>query len=242
MAAAMDLRRRWPAAAAIAVLCGATSAAEWPTPQAALDFIGHLEAPEGYDQAHSAAPPPPRPLTRMAIRDVLAWQASIRPTAVSTAAGRYQIIHATLKRLVKAHDIDAEQPFDAALQDRLGALLLGECGYARRSRRDVANCLAGTWAALPRVSGPGAGRSAWHGIAGNRALVSPDEVLAFLGGDGARHRPSPAADIVADIPRASISWRIVQPAMDRAIQDARDRDTLGSSVRIRLDLDPYQTQ
>ena len=73
------------------------AAAELPSKAAVLDFIGRYEAPGGYDQAHAAVPEsPPRPLTAMTIREVLAWQKRIRPRAVSTAAGRYQVIHDTL--------------------------------------------------------------------------------------------------------------------------------------------------
>ena len=100
--------------------------AELPSKAAVLDFIGRYEAPGGYDQAHAAVPEsPPRPLTTMSIREVLAWQKRIRPRAVSTAVGRYQVIHDTLAALVKRYGIDPEQRFDPAMQDQVGATAPG---------------------------------------------------------------------------------------------------------------------
>ena len=216
--------------------------AELPSKAAILDFIARYEAPGGYDQTHAAVPEaPPRPLTAMAIREVLAWQTQIRPRAVSTAAGRYQIIHNTLTRLVEAYRIDPEQRFDPAMQDRLGQLLLDECGYGSRQKHAFANCLARTWAALPLVSGPAAGRSEWHGTAGNRALVSPANFIAFLDGDD---RPSQAAAttlVTVDLPRATIRYRAVRGAIERKVVEARQNDTLGESVVVRFAVDPYRT-
>lgn len=176
-----------------AVLAGTTSLAATaetplPSPQAVLDFIARHEAPDGYDQVHSGAPAPePRPLTRMTVREVLDWQKRIRPRVTSTAAGRYQIIYKTLTRLVDSYGIDRDLLFDATMQDYLGQLLIKECGHGSRPPTAFADCLAQTWAALPRVTGPNAGRSAHHGTAGNRALVTPAAVMAFL--DGASPEP-----------------------------------------------------
>ena len=84
MAGAVRIRMRWRnlAGAALMVL-GMTplaAAAELPSKAALLDFIARYEAPGGYDQAHAAVPEsPPRPLTAMTIREVLAWQKRIRP-------------------------------------------------------------------------------------------------------------------------------------------------------------------
>ena len=216
--------------------------AELPSKAAILDFIARYEAPGGYDQVHAAVPEsPPRPLTAMTVREVLAWQKRIRPRAVSTAAGRYQVIHDTLARLVQRYGIDPDQRFDPAMQDRLGQLLLDECGYGTRRKHAFANCMARTWAALPLVSGPSAGRSAWHGTAGNRALVSPAIFLAFLDGDG---RPSQAAStlVAVDLPRATIRYRAVRGAIERKVVEAHQDDTLGESVVVRFSVDPYHTE
>ncbi|MCY3877539.1 MAG: hypothetical protein OXF88_25015 [Rhodobacteraceae bacterium] len=219
------------------------AAAELPSKAALLDFIARYEAPGGYDQAHAAVPEtPPRPLTAMSIREVLAWQKHIRPRAVSTAAGRYQIIRDTLTRLVKTYRIDPEQRFDPAMQDRLGQLLLDECGYGIHQKYAFANCLARTWAALPLVSGPFAGRSAWHGTAGNRALVSRADFLAFLEGDDRKSQNSGMSLVAVDLPRATIRYRAVRGAIERKVVEAHQNDTLGESVIVRFAVDPYRTE
>lgn len=218
-------------------------AAELPSKAAILEFIARYEVRGGYDQVHTAVPEtPPRPLTAMSIREVLAWQKRIRPRAVSTAAGRYQVIHDTLTRLVETYGIDPEQRFDPAIQDRLGRLLLDECGYGTRRKHAFANCLARTWAALPLVSGPSAGRSAWHGTAGNRALVSRADFLAFLEGNDRTPQASGTTLVAVDLPRATIRYRAVRGAIERKVVEAHQNDTLGESVIVRFAVDPYRTE
>ncbi len=153
---------------------------------ALLAFIRHYEAGGAYDRIHSGIrQTPPKPLTRMSVGEVMAWQASLRGV-ISTAAGGYQIIRATLDRLVRRHRIDRTALFDAAMQDRLARLLIAHCAVARNQggNRAFANCLARIWAALPLVSGAARGRSAYHGIAGNRAGTTPARVMAVIEGAG----------------------------------------------------------
>lgn len=215
-----------------------------PSPRAILDFIARFEAPGGYDQVHSGTPAPaPRPLNRMTVGEVLDWQKKIRPRVTSTAAGRYQIIYKTLARLVDSYGVDPDLLFDAAMQDHLGELLLAECGYGRRDYAAFADCLAQTWAALPRVTGPNAGQSAWHGTADNRALVTPAAVMEFLGGTAPP--PSPgglAASVTADLPRASFVYSAVRSTIEREIKAAHENETLGRSVVVRMAVDPYRTR
>ena len=218
-----------------------TAVADLPSKATILDFIARYEAPGGYDQAHTAVPEaPPQLLTAMTIQEVLAWQKQIRPRAVSTAVGRYQIIHDTLTKLVETHGIDPEQRFDPAIQDRLGRLLLDDCGYGTRKKHAFANCLARTWASLPLVSGPGVGGSAWHGIAGNHALVSPANFLAFLEGDD-RSPQAAVTTLEVVVPRAAIRYRAVRGAIERRVVEARQSDSLGESVVVRFAVDPYRT-
>ena len=163
-----------------------------------LTFIRRLEAPRGYDDYERRIPiAPPHPLTQMRLGEVLDWQRRVRAAgAPSTAAGGYQIIYPTLLRLVQKHDLDLNAVFDAVLQDRLAQRLIAECGprpkvTAQSAHRRFANCLAGIWAALPLTTGPGRGRSAYHGVAGNRALTSPETVLALLAGTPVDMRRAP---------------------------------------------------
>ena len=139
-----------------------------------LDFIGSLEAPGGYDTVYyGVRVEPPRPITTMSISEVLDWQRrAVRGGSVSSAAGRYQIIRPTLARLVDTGVVSPHETFDMATQDRLGRHLLRETGYrAGDTSAATANRIAGVWAALPRIGGPGEGSSVYEGIAGNHALV-----------------------------------------------------------------------
>ena len=149
-----------------------------------LTFIRALEAPRGYDDYERRIPiPPPRSLTRMTIAEVINWQHRLRKAgAKSTAAGGYQIIYTTLTGLVNTHRINTSQRFDRAMQDRLARLLIGKCTAKSGTRSAQANCIARIWAALPLVTGPKRGQSAYHGIAGNRALTTPERYLAVLNG------------------------------------------------------------
>ena len=151
-----------------------------------LALVRAVEAPRGYDAYERRIPiAPPRPLTRMTLGEVLDWQSRVRAAgAPSTAAGGYQVIRATLERLVRTHGLDRGARFDAAMQDRIAQLLVAECGDPGPPSRhpEYGNCLAGIWAALPLTSGPRKGRSAYRGVAGNRALTRPETVLAVLSG------------------------------------------------------------
>ncbi len=119
----------------------------------------------------------------MSVGEVLDWQKSLGRVK-STATGGYQFIRPTLENLVRNHKIDRARLFDEDLQDHLAKLLIAKCGYRNTQKDNVrfANCLAGIWAALPLVSGPNKGRSRYHNVAGNRAGITPETVLAFLAG------------------------------------------------------------
>ena len=164
----------------------ARSAANTATTTDLLTFIRALEAPRGYtDYERRIRIRPPKPLTAMTLGEVLDWQVRVRNSgAPSTAAGGYQIIYPTLKRLVSRYELSRRQLFDARLQNRLARLLIAECGPrgARGTHPRYGNCLAGIWAALPLTQGRNKGRSAHRSVAGNRALTRPDTVLNLLAG------------------------------------------------------------
>ena len=228
----------------VASLSASEAAATPRTTTDLLAFIRAIEAPRGYDDYESRIPvSPPRPLTRMTLGEVLEWQARVRAAgAPSTAAGGYQVIHATLERLVRAHGLDRDALFDGQLQDRLARLLIAECGDPGPPSRQprFANCLAGIWAALPLMSGPEKGRSAYEGVAGNRALTSPETVLALLAGqpvrlpDGAPDsRPRAVSDEVV-LAFGAVRLNRIASAMRGAAQAG----TLTPSVR-DWSFDPY---
>lgn len=150
-----------------------------------LDFIGSLEAPKGYDSySYYASAPPPKPLTQMTIAQVLAWQDRIDPTSRSEAAGRFQIMPETLRETVKLHGVNTSLRFDEATQNRLGLLVLAKRGWHpdRTDYPAMANRLALEWAALPLVTGPNRGKSAYRSTKSvkNRAQTTPAIFLNVL--------------------------------------------------------------
>ncbi len=233
----------------------APSVVALPGRAALLDFIAKHEAPDGYDSVHATIQEAlPMPLTQMSLGEVLAWQKRIRPQAVSTAVGRYQFIHKTLARLARDHDVDPDRVFDESLQDELANRLLDDCGYGERQLAPFANCLAKTWAALPVVTGQGAGRSAWHGVAGNRALVTWDEFVGFLMGNSSttagrstvsaniENRRTDRGMIDVHMARSRIRFDEIRRTTERNTEQAKDNGTLEESVVVKFTLDPYRTQ
>lgn len=149
-----------------------------------LELMGRVEGPAGFNQVTLATRlQPPRPIVEMTIAEVLAFQRRIRASgAQSSAVGRFQFIYATLNDMIRSRGIDTRLPFDAITQTALARMQMEACGFYEPISVDtqVANCLARVWAALPVVTGPRAGRSHYHGTAGNRALVSPEAVMDVL--------------------------------------------------------------
>lgn len=179
--------------------------------QAILDLIGSAEAPRGYGQAFGGSKlAPPRPLDQMTVAEVMAWQAaSVAAGSESGAAGRYQIIGKTLRGLVGTLGLDGSETFDKALQDRMGEALLERRGFSawrdgRISATRFANQLAQEWAGLPLVTGPNAGRSYHHGTGSNAATISPERMMATLGGSYVPPAGAPGGDtgLGSGLPRA----------------------------------------
>jgi muramidase (phage lysozyme) len=158
--------------------------------RAVLDLIGAAEAPAGYRQIYGGIPAaqyPPQSITNMSVDQVIAWQTRIRqaPNVASTAAGRYQIIRDTLAGLAREMGAGGWR-FDAATQDRLAFRLMQRRGWdkfaaGRMSEDAFANALAREWAALPVVTGSGAGKSYYAGDGLNKSLVTVAEIRDALG-------------------------------------------------------------
>ena len=155
-----------------------------------LRLIGKVEAPKGFDQVSSyAVVEPPKPLTQMTINEVMAWQASNTAAGgKSHAAGRFQIMRPTLGEMRDRLKLTGNELFDAAMQKRLAVELMRVEGLedwraGRMSDAEFGNRLANRWAALPRVSGDGAGASVYAGDGLNAAGTNVDTLLAVLRGE-----------------------------------------------------------
>lgn len=170
-----------------------------------LRFIGRIEAPKGYDQVWGgirSADLPPKPLTTMTVREVLAWQDRIDPRYRSEAAGRYQILEDTLRGLYAEAGLTLDSLFDEAGQDALATQLLRRRGLKRYLAGEIpaevfANNLAHEWASLPLVSGPKVGRSVYAGDGMNKSLVSVNDFLAAV--RAVKNEPAPEVVDGADL-------------------------------------------
>ncbi|WP_419457023.1 hypothetical protein [Agrobacterium tumefaciens] len=165
-----------------------------------LDFIGDIEAPQGYDtifgnrQANL-----PIPLTQMTYGNIIDAQADwgsktwVRNNwghkTASSAAGRYQFMRATLQDIAKeVRTIDGRTIFSSGLQDRLGYYLLLRRGYAdfisgKLNLVQFGLNLAKEWASFPVLSGTAGqhrdvtrGQSYYAGDGLNKSLIKPEQV------------------------------------------------------------------
>lgn len=158
-----------------------------------LDFIGGIEAPRGYDTVYGNNQGKlPKPLTSMSLDEVIVAQASWSKRFGSSAAGRYQFMRATLKRLIPAMGLNEGQKMTPDLQDSMGYQLLKDRGYldyvsGAMSLRAFALALSKEWASLPvLVAMQGAkgrvtrGQSYYAGDKLNKSLVKPSDLEAVL--------------------------------------------------------------
>jgi len=149
-----------------------------------LELIGAIEAPAGYDAITGYAPfQPDRRITQMTIAEILDWQKRIREAgAEATAVGKFQFVRDTLEFLTRAYDVPHETVLDRRTQDYLARVLLHRCGFYDPDAAipELGDCLAGTWAALPLLSGNKRGRSRYEGKVNNHARTTPEVVEAVL--------------------------------------------------------------
>lgn len=139
------------------------------------DMIARAEAGRaGYDAVqHGAQVKPPEPPTQMTMGEIFDWIDATpgQPHAI----GRYQFIPTTLRRLAERLGLERKARFTPAVQDRLGDMLLADAGLERVRRGEMMQeafmlNLAKIWAGLPTSSG----RSYYHGLAGNKAVMGYD--------------------------------------------------------------------
>lgn len=161
--------------------------------QILLDFIGSIEAPNGYGTIYDNKQDKLRkPLTDMTLDEVQAAQGLWSKNHGSSAAGRYQFMRATLKGLIAELGLPGSAKFTADLQDRLGYELLKRRGYINFASgvlppRPFGNNLAKEWASLPVLQDiQGAkrpvkrGETYYAGDGVNKVLTSPEAVEDIL--------------------------------------------------------------
>ncbi|PLS82068.1 hypothetical protein CYG49_00330, partial [Candidatus Saccharibacteria bacterium] len=94
-----------------------------------LDTIARGESKGNYNAYFGNANNTTIQFTKMKVGEVLAWQRDyVAKGSPSNAVGKYQIIQPTLEGLVRQLEIDHNQIFDEALQDRMAVALLERRG------------------------------------------------------------------------------------------------------------------
>ena len=167
-----------------------------------MDLIARFESKGDYNIVYGGIPERYRPkehlktsLTKMTVDEVIGWQAFVTSNqvgAVSSAAGKWQVIRKTLVEFAPKAGLSGGDLFSEANQDRIFEVLLERRGYSdflatKISDFEFANNIAREWAAMPVVSDiQGAHRALNRGecfYAGdqvNKALVSPEEFIAAI--------------------------------------------------------------
>lgn len=162
-----------------------------------LNFIGKTETgktgPEAYlvvygnRQGRLA-----KPITTYTLDDLLAAQKVWGKNWGSSAAGKYQIIRATLLGLMKDMGVEGSRLFTPELQDAMGYQLLVRRGFpdfaaGKLSFDDFALAMAKEWASMPvlkQTQGKSRvverGQSYYAGDGLNKALVTPGVLMAEL--------------------------------------------------------------
>ncbi|MEA5163486.1 hypothetical protein U5903_22165 [Cereibacter johrii] len=136
-------------------------------------LVHHAESSAaGYDDYHRSAPvPPPRPPSTLTLDQIREWIAAT--PGQQHAIGRYQIIPATLESLAARAAIPGSTLFSAPVQDSMASILILDAGYVELKNGAITldrfmDNLARIWAGFPMASG----KSAYEGVAGNKATIS----------------------------------------------------------------------
>jgi conjugal transfer mating pair stabilization protein TraG len=149
---------------------------------AVLDLIATAESQGNYNAWHGNAAQRDVDLSVLSVNEVRALQTELVRSTGGSAIGRYQILDDTLGSLATRLGLSGDERFTPALQDRLALKLAQDAGLdrwleGRLSDDQFARNLSQIWAGLPTDE---TNRSAYEGIAGNRAALKYDAMLASL--------------------------------------------------------------
>lgn len=183
-----------------------------------LDFIGFTEAPKGYGTVYGNNQVKlPRSILSMTLDEVIAAGPSWTRAHGSSAAGRYQFMHATLKGLKDSLNLSGTEKFDAAFQDELAYALLKRRGIegfveGKLTVAQFGNNLAKEWASFPvhsRVKGQhrmvSRGETFYAGDSLNKVLTTPEAVANVLSEVLEKSHAGP----IIPPPDNSVGWAII---------------------------------
>jgi muramidase (phage lysozyme) len=149
-----------------------------------MSLIGTIESNDNYNAYFGNPRNHEIKFTDMTIDEVMRWQADfIADGNASSAVGRYQIISTTLAGLVRELNINTNEKFSQQMQDRMAIALFerrGSTAFINKemTAEEFATSLAKEWAALPKISGKNPNNSYYASDGLNKALTTPDKVLA----------------------------------------------------------------
>lgn len=151
-----------------------------------LDFVAGEEAAGNYNAHYGNAGNRSVKFTEMTLDEVLKWQSQyVANGSPSSAVGRYQFIPKTLRGVMQEMGLKGTDKFTPELQDLMAIHLLKRRGLeeyqaGKISKEEFANRLSQEWAALPMVTGPKAGKSAYDGDGLNASTTSVQKFLGAL--------------------------------------------------------------
>lgn len=151
-----------------------------------LQLIGRAESSGNYNAYFGHGGNKKVKFTEMSIADVQKWQARyVQQGSASSAVGKYQFLDSTLAGLVGRLNIDPNEKFSAAMQDRLAIALIERRGAeayvnGELTPEQFAHNLSKEWAGLPRTIGKNPTRSYYAGDGLNKSRVSVNSVLKAI--------------------------------------------------------------
>ena len=151
-----------------------------------LDVVAEGESRGNYNAHFGNAANQEIKFTDMTIAEVLEWQKQyVEQGNPSSAVGRYQIIRPTLVGLVEQLQLNSNERFDEAMQNRLAITLMERRGSidfikAKLPAENFAHELSKEWAALPKVLGDSPENSFYAGDGLNRSLIDSRSSLAAI--------------------------------------------------------------
>ncbi|MFE8033011.1 conjugal transfer protein TraG N-terminal domain-containing protein [Thiohalocapsa marina] len=147
-----------------------------------LDLIAAPESRGNYNALYRDADQQSVQLSELTLNEVRTLQEQLVAERGGSPVGRYQIIDDTLEGLMQRLGLTGEERFTPALQDRMGLVLARDAGLdawqaGGLSNERFAHNLSRIWAGLPADASD---RSYHEGVAGNRAQIGWEQVLASL--------------------------------------------------------------
>ncbi|MFE8033051.1 conjugal transfer protein TraG N-terminal domain-containing protein [Thiohalocapsa marina] len=147
-----------------------------------LDLIAAPESQGNYNALYRDADQQDVALSTLTLTEVRALQAQLVTERGGSPVGRYQFIDDTLEGLMQRLGLTGEEHFTPHLQDRLGLVLARDAGLdawqaGALTNEAFAHNLSRIWAGLPADASD---RSYHEGVAGNRARIGWETVLASL--------------------------------------------------------------